>query len=158
MRKLAFVVLVAFGLVSVSFGAWIEPYHESRYQKLKTEMEMYDLVDFEKRCYTGDLNYIKNVVAFFDEIRATEVKGAKTEYDEISIAMRKVMEMPRFKEKSRGIPKSYIMTFDGNKKARFRNEEGFWEDVWNKWDFTKIELESCGAKKAYWEVVKKESE
>lgn len=149
------IILMAFGLVSVSFGADLF-LNKKHYQKLKAEMEMYDLVDFEKRCNKKDLNHIKNVIAFFDEIRATDVKGAKTEWEEYTMAIRKVMEMPRFKNDG-GIY-SQIRTFYGNRNANFRSEEGFWKDVWNKWDYIKIELESCGAEKGYWEAVKKESE
>lgn len=155
MKKLMFGILMAFGLVSVSFGADLF-LNKKHYQKLKAEVEEYDLVDFEKRCYKRDLDHIKNVIAFFDEIRATDVKGAKTEWEEYTIAIRKVMEMPRFRNDSSIY--AVITTFDGNRKANFRSEEGFWKDVWNKWEMTKLELESCGAKKGYWEAVKKESE
>ncbi len=154
MRKLAFIVLVVFGLISVSFGAWIQPYHESRYQKLKAEVEMWDDKGNCKLREDGTLNTnwglcrAKNVLAFFDEIRATEVKGAETEYEEISIAMRKVMEMPRFKNDS-GIY-AQIITFDGNRKARFRSEEGFWKDIWSEWRYTKSDLELDGARRNYW--------
>lgn len=160
-RKMVVVLLMAFGLVSVSFGAWIPEYVEANYQKLKAEVEMWkgkeckynesgELVDGDIMCDA------KNVIAFFDEIRATEVKGAKTEYDEISIAMRKVMEMPRFKEDI-GIY-AHITTFYGNTQARFRDEEGFWENVFNEWKKTKSDLKIRGIKGEYWEAVAKESE
>lgn len=164
MKKLVFGILMAFGLVSISMGAWIPKDDKENYQKLKAEVEEYDLVDFEKRCYTGDLNHIKNVIAFFDEIRAREVKAdcgkkklCSKEDREYGIAMKEVREMPRFKNDG-GIY-AYVRENRGamHEMAYFKNKI-FWEDVFNKWDMTKLELESCGAKKGYWEAVKKESE
>lgn len=147
MRKFAIMVLVAFGLVSVSFGVDLYS-NEEPYQKLKAEVEMYD---DGKECIKWDyeLCHFKNVIAFFDEIRAIE-----DDKDDFHKAVEKVREMPRFKNDS-GIY-SYVRTsFRGG--AVFK-EEAFWESVWSKWNRMKIQLESRAAKKGYWEAVKKESE
>lgn len=158
-RKVAVVMLMVFGAVSVGFGVEIPKYHDSNYQKLKAEMEEYDV---GRECKGGgsldEWCNLKNVIAFFDEIRATEidVKAIKCgteecrKWDAFYMAIKKVREMPRFKNDSAIY--SYVKGDVGNnrEKAYFRNEEGFWKSVFNEWERTKSDLEIDGARRGYW--------
>ena len=156
MKRLILGILVAFSVVSVSFGAWIPEDDEANYQKLKAEVEMWKgkeckynesgkLVDGDIMCDA------KNVIAFFDEIRATEIKDneLKNKFDStFDIAVRKVREMPRFKNDSG------IYTYA---RGAYFNKENFWENVWQEWDKTKLNLEIRGIKGEYWKAVAEES-
>lgn len=71
-------MLVAFGVVSMGFGVEIPKYHDSKYQKLKAEVEMWE----GKECKYNESGKLvggdimcdaKNVIAFFDEIRAADI-------------------------------------------------------------------------------------
>ena len=79
-----------------------------------------------------------NVVAFFDEIKATELKDNELKnkitgrtYRPFDVAVEKVREMPRFKNDG-GIY-SYA-------KGAYFKEEIFWENVWSKWKMTKLDI------------------
>lgn len=66
------------------------------------------------------------------------------------MAIKKVREMPRFKNDSAIY--SYVKGDVGNnrEKAYFRYEEGFWKSVFNEWERTKSDLEIDGARRGYW--------
>lgn len=101
-------LLMIFGAVSVSFG--VDLYgNEELYQKLKAEVEVMvasveksrNIVIDEYSCNNAlwknrsdmeRLCELKNVLAFFDELRAMEVEN-----DDLGLAIAKVREMPRFK-------------------------------------------------------------
>lgn len=74
------------------------------------------------------------------------------------MAIKKVREMPRFKNDSAIY--SYVRGDVGNNRERayFKNEERFWEEVWSEWRDTKHELKIRGIKGEYWKAVAKESE
>ena len=152
-----FGILMTFGLVSVGFGVEIPKYHDSKYQKLKTEMEKYDV---GRECKGGgSLDKwcnLKNVIAFFDEIRARQVKAdcgkkkfCQKEDREYGIAMKVVREMPRFKNDT-----SIYAYVRGNRgsigEMAYFNKEKFWERVWQEWGKVKSDLEIDGARRGYW--------
>lgn len=159
MKRLMFGILMAFGLVSMSFGVDLYS-NEEPYQKLKAEVEMtgkmlYDsgmtsaIVDDNYctsknggRGYNGtlaDFCKIINIVVFFDELRAMEV-----EKNELQLAVKKVREMPRFKNDST----IYAYTRNGILNPRF------WEFVERDWDMTKVELNVGKALNGVWKRAK----
>lgn len=147
MRKLIFGILVAFGFVSVSFG--VDLYgNEENYQKLKAEVEVMVksveksgniVIDedscnsrrFERHSELVTLCYVKNVLAFFDELRAMEVEN-----DDLLLAIAKVREMPRFKEDS-GI---YSYMDETYKNRAIFKDKAFWKRVFEDWKWAKIEF------------------
>ena len=165
MKRLILGILVAIGLVSVSFGAWIPEDDEANYQKLKVEMEEVEQSEYWKSddhqvicswgedgkmiasnkweiSYRNDWCELKNVLAFFDEIRAMEVKTKNRLNSPFLIAIAKVREMPRFKNDD-GI---YIYVRGGNMDWKTKeetavfNDYAFWERVFEKWKETKLRI------------------
>ena len=129
---------------SVSMGAWIPKNYEENYQKLKAEVEEYGGVEDCKwsedgKLISGNLCQYKNVIAFFDEIRATE--GRDGNFDDFIKAVKKVREIPRFKNDG-GIY-TYV-------KGAYFNEKIFWENVFDEWDKTKRQLRMDGFRSGYW--------
>ncbi len=163
MRKFAIMVLVVFGLVSVSMGANIPKSDEENYQKLKAEMEEveqsgnWDRIgatcswgEDGKVAVIGNSNlshlygikgkewcHLKNVLAFFDEIRAMEVKTKNRLDSSFRIAIAKVREIPRFKEDDN----IYISVRGNYKNQAVFNDYAFWKRVFEKWEELKMELE-----------------
>lgn len=148
-KRIAMLFIVCGLVVSVSFGVDLLYNSEKNYQKLKAEMEEYDV---GRECKGGgSLDgwcNLKNVIAFFDEIKATELKDNELKnkitgrtYRPFDVAVEKVREMPRFKNDS-GIY-SYA-------KGAYFKEEAFWKSVWHEWEETKSNLEIDGARRGYW--------
>ena len=169
MKRLMFGILVAFGLVSVSMGAWIPEKDEANYQKLKAEMAEYDV---GRECKGGgSLDgwcNLKNVIAFFDEIRASDAqpvcggsgcKKSNGDYERkmsaLKVAVFKIREMPRFKNDSAIY--FYVKRDNGWGEANlnnflvpYRGESPFWKEVWREWGEVKSDLEIDGARRGYW--------
>lgn len=142
------VLLMVFGAVSVSFGAWISEENEANYQKLKAEVEEYGggegckwSEDGKKVISGGRICEFQNIIAFFDEIRVMEVKTKKEFDSPFDIALKKVREMPRFKNDSR------IYT---QAKGAYFKEQAFWEIVWYDWERAKGSMRIDGARRGYW--------
>ena len=164
MKRLIGGILVAFSVVSVSMGAYIPKDYEENYQKLKAEMEGVEQsgnwdrigatcswsedgkVVVIKNSNLSHLYgtkgkewcHLKNVLAFFDEIRAMEVKVDKKKGErEFYVAINKVKQMPRFKE-DYGIG---ITQMSINESRFTAGDNGFWNRVFEKWEILKMELE-----------------
>lgn len=148
-KRIAMLFMVCGLVVSVSFGAWIPKNYEENYQKLKAEVEEYGDVGKCKWDEDGKGNHsegvdwrvceFQKVLLFFDEIRATE--GRDGNYDDFAKAVKKVREIPLFKNDS-GIY-SYA-------KGAYFNEKPFWESVWNNWESAKNKMEMDWARRGYW--------
>lgn len=160
-KRIAMLFVVCGLAVSVSFGVDIMDNRED-YQKLKTEVEVLvasveksrNIVIDEDSCNNAlwknrsdmeRLCELKNVLAFFDEIRITnaEIKNPKGLERLINLkeTLLKVGEMPRFKNDS-GIY-SYVKFVRSGADAMSlggKFDGNFWEKVWQKWKETKIEF------------------
>ena len=156
-KKMVVMLLMVFGAVSVSMGAYIPKSYEENYQKLKAEMEEAESSFYERwqitcswdedgKVVIGDRGHnifvkdwceLKNVLAFFDEIRAMEVKVDKKKGErEFYVAINKVKQMPRFKEDS-GIG---ITQMSINESRFTAGDNGFWSRVFEKWEEVKLKI------------------
>lgn len=145
-EMVAVMLLMAFGLVSVSFGVDLLG-EEEHFEKLKAEVEEYGGEECkwseDGKIISGDLCQYKKILMFFDEIRAREVKScgkwAKTCFaiDKFDIAVKEVKEKPLFK--------------NDIKISNYRwNNSNWWESVFDEWDKTKRQLRMDGARRGYW--------